>query len=54
MEKRSGLVQHKKPLVTVGYWLKLAAENIPGLWDIIKLMIKNRFKKLNNEALTRG
>ncbi len=47
-------VQHKKPLITAAYWLKLAAENIPGLWDIIKLMIKNRFKKLNNEALTRG
>lgn len=47
-------VQNKKPLVTAVYLLKLAAENIPGLWDIIKLAIKNKFKKLNSEALKRG
>lgn len=47
-------VQLKKPLVVFIYILKLAAENIPGLWDIIKVSIKNKFKKLNDEALKRG
>jgi lipopolysaccharide biosynthesis glycosyltransferase len=37
--------QNKRLTVRMLYLLKLTVENIPWLWDVIKVMIRNRFKK---------